>query len=210
MNVVLSGAFNPAFEALPEYLAAALRRLGHRVVLFNHRAFLLPGRVRARVPVLERFDRGRLNARLYRIVRRQRPDLVIVNQGMVLEGDTIARLRDLGTRCVNWFSDYPAQFDQGLAVAPAYDAFFLGSSYAAKRHFEAGHLNTAWLPFGCDPQAHRPDDPASVQGGSPIPFRAPAVPDVPDVVFVGSHYPERQILLRFLRGLPIAVWGPGW
>ena len=60
MRIILSGAFNPRFEALPEYLASALRRLGHRVILFDHRAFLIPGRLRARLPLLDRFDRDRL------------------------------------------------------------------------------------------------------------------------------------------------------
>jgi len=209
VKIVLSGALNPSFEALPEYLAGALRRLGHDVVLFDHRAFLLPGRVRARIPVLERLDRVRLNARLLRLVRRERPDLAIVNQGMVLEGRTIEAIRAEGTRCVNWFSDFPAEFGKGLLAAPSYDAFYLGSSYAATRHREAGHHNATWLPFGCDPRSHRPEERDEATGsipgwrGSPESVRT-------QIVFVGSHYPERQILLRFLSGLPVGVWGPGW
>ncbi len=209
MKIVLSGALNPRFEALPEYLAAALQGLGHGVVLFDHRAFLLPGRLRARIPLLDRLDRSHLNARLLRLVRRERPDLAIVNQGMVLEGRTTEAIRAEGTRCVNWFSDFPAEFMKGLAVASCYDAFFLGSSYAARRHREAGHRNAAWLPFGCDPRSHRPEEPGD-RVGSPPRSRGSSGAVSPPVVFVGSHYPERQILLRFLRGLPVGVWGPGW
>jgi len=202
VKILLSGAFNPAFEALPEYLASALVRLGHEVHLFNHRAFLLPGRVRALSPPLERLDRARLNARLVRLTRRLRPDQVLVNQGMVLTPDTVRALRDLGARCVNWFSDYPAEFDLGLRAAPAYDAFYLGSSYAAARHEEAGNARSAWLPFACDPYAHRPPDTSAAPEG--------ASGSAERIVFVGSHYPERQILLRFLHGLPVGIWGPGW
>jgi len=209
MRVILSGALNPLFEALPEYLASALRGLGHTVILFDHRAFLLPGRLRARIPLLDRLDRNRLNARLLGLVRRQRPELVIVNQGMVLEGRTIEAIRSEGTRCVNWFSDFPAEFHEGLAVSPCYDAFFLGSSYAARRHREAGHRNAVWLPFGCDPRSHRPEEPGD-QADSDLGSRRSSGAVSPEVVFVGSHYPERQILLRFLRGLPVGVWGPGW
>ena len=210
MKIVVSCALNPHFEALPEYLALALRRLAHDVSLFDHRAFLIPGRVRARLRLLDRFDRERLNARLARLIRRERPDLLIVNQGVVLEHRTIERARASGVRCVNWFSDFPAEFEEGLRLAPAYDAMFLGSSFAAGRHREAGHRHAAWLPFGCDPQAHHPGD-----AGPTAPARLPRprtsdLPDRADVVFVGSHYPERQILLRFLRGLPVGVWGPGW
>jgi spore maturation protein CgeB len=205
MRVLLSGAFNPDFEALPEHLAAALRALGHEVRLFDHRAFLLPGRVRSRAAWLDRIDRRSLNARFVGMVRRIRPDLVLVNQGMVLTRGSIERARDLGARCVNWFSDYPAEFEAGLAVASAYDAFFLSSSFAARRHAAAGHGRAAWLPFGCDPDVGRGTQ-AMPAGG----HQGHGGPAVPDVVFVGSHYPEREVLLRFLRGLPVGVWGPGW
>lgn len=201
MKILLSGAFNPLFEALPEYLAAALKGAGHDLLIFDHRAFLLPGRLRARVPLLDRFDRDLLNARLVQTVRRTRPDRLVVNQGMVLNHRTIESIREMGVRCVNWFSDYPAEFEAGLRVAPAYDTFYLGSSYAARRHREAGHRHANWLPFACDPDVHRPldtDDPPEVRGSHA------------EVVFVGSYYPERQILLRFLRGLPVSIWGPGW
>ena len=210
MKIVLSGAFNPHFEALPEYLASALRRLGHQMIVFDHRAFLIPGRLRAGLAFLDRFDRERLNARLVRLIRRERPDLLIVNQGMVLVRRTVEQARACGVRCVNWFSDFPAEFEEGLAIASAYDAFFLGSSFAARRHREAGHRHAAWLPFGCDPHAHHPDDPAAAEPRRFHGDGAQSRLDAPPVVFVGSYYPERQILLRFLRGLPVGVWGPGW
>jgi len=201
MKVLLSGAFNPAFEALPDYLAAALRALGHQVSTFDHRAFLLPGRLRARAACLDRLDRRRLNAVLLARVRDLRPHLMLVNQGMTIEPATVQAIRDLGVRAVNWFSDYPAEFDLGVAAAPAYDAFHLGSSWAAARHRDRGHRHAAWLPFACDPATHWPPLP----GEAPAPIAAPG-----RVVLVGSYYPERQILLRHLDGLPIDVWGPGW
>lgn len=205
MRVLLSAAFNPEFEALPEHLAAALRALGHEVRLFDHRAFLLPGRVRARAAWLDRIDHRALNARFVGAVRRTRPDLVLVNQGIVLTPGSIERARALGARCVNWFADYPAQFEAGLAVASVYDAFYLSSSYAAHRHAAAGHERAAWLPFGCDQNVARGTEGAPESGR-----RAGTAQPVPAVVFVGSHYPEREVLLRFLRGLPVGVWGPGW
>ena len=201
MRILLSGALNPSFEALPEYLASALRRLGHEVRLFDHRAHLFPGRARSRLPLLERLDRVHLNRRFLRAVRATRPDLVVVNQGMVLTGATLRTARADGVRCINWFSDYPLEFEEGLERAEAYDAFYLGSSFAARRHQEAGHRHAAWLPFACDPQAHRPIETRP----SPAEDRR-----ADRVVFVGSLYPERQVLLRFLRGLPVGIWGPGW
>ncbi|HEV8199369.1 MAG TPA: glycosyltransferase [Candidatus Polarisedimenticolia bacterium] len=199
MKVLLSRAFNPAFEALPEYLASALRSLGHDVALFDHRRFLVPGRLRRRVALLERLDRARLNRAFLAAARRHGAALVIVNQGMNLEPAGILRLRDAGVRVVNWFSDFPAEFDLGMRTAPAYDAFHLGSSWAVERHRAAGHRHAAWLPFACDPETHHP--------AGPPPQRCD---QGRRIVFTGSHYPERQVLLRHLRGLPVDVYGPGW
>jgi spore maturation protein CgeB len=202
MRILFSGAFNPAFEALPEALVAALRSLGHGVEVFDHRAFLLPGRLRDRVPFLDRCDRRRLNAALLGRVRSFRPDQLVVNQGMTLDPATVRRVREAGIRTVDWFSDYPAEFERGLEAAPAYDAFHIASSWAAARHREAGHANAHWLPFGCDPRAHG--------ALASTPSAEVSRWSRRRIVMVGSHYPERQILLRHLRGLPVDIWGPGW
>jgi spore maturation protein CgeB len=200
MRVLLSCAFNPAFAALPQYLAAALRSLGREVALFDHRRFLLPGRLRARASLLDRLDRARLNRAFVAAARRHRATHVLVNQGMTIATASLLRLRAEGVRVVNWFSDFPAEFDQGLRAAPAYDVFHLASSWAVERHHEAGHRHAAWLPFACDPETHHP-------AGPPGDRRAR---DRTRIVFAGSHYPERQVLLRHLRGLPVDVYGPGW
>ena len=151
MRILFSGAFNPAFEALPEALVAALGSLGHSVAVFDHRAFFLPGRLRHRVPFLDRYDRRRLNAALLGRVRSFRPDQLVVNQGMTLDPGTIRRVRESGVRTVDWFSDYPAEFERGLEAAPAYDAFHIASSWAAARHRETGRESPRARPAGSRP-----------------------------------------------------------
>jgi len=173
------------------------------VARFDHRRFLVPGRLRRRSGLLDRFDRARLNRAFVAAARHHGASLVIVNQGMNLEPGTILRLRDTGVRVVNWFSDFPAEFDLGLRAAPAYDAFHLGSSWAVERHQAAGHRHAAWLPFACDPEIHHPAGPRERRGIA-------ANDRGRRIVFAGSHYPERQVLLRHLRGLPVDVYGPGW
>jgi len=70
MKVLFSGAWNPRFEALPEYLVEAFEKEGHQVLPFDHRAFRLPGRIRAAAPPLHRADRKLLNRRLLKEARR--------------------------------------------------------------------------------------------------------------------------------------------
>lgn len=203
MKVLLSAAWNPAFEAVPEYLVAALGRAGHQVACFDHRSYRLPGRIRDRIPRLHRLDRLALNRRLRRLARSFRPDLLLVLQGSPVEPQTAAAIRsDTGARTVNWWLDYPAEFSDGLAasLSGAYDRFFVTGTDALARHHGAGAGRTAWLPFGCDPDLHRPVEPGGPGNGDPG----------CKVAFVGSAYPERRDLLAGLADLDLGIWGPGW
>jgi spore maturation protein CgeB len=63
-----------------------------------------------------------------------------------------------------------------------------------------GISRARWLPVGCEPASHHPVDLTESdrrEYGS-------------DVVFVGSHYPEREVLLEALADFDLAIWGPGW
>ncbi len=205
MKVLFSGAWNPRFEALPEYLVEAFEKEGHQVLPFDHRAFRLPGRIRAAAPPLHRADRKLLNRRLLKEARRFSPDLLLVNQGSSLDPGTIARIRnETGAVTINWWSDYPGEFEEGLASAAsgAWDRFYVSDTDAERRHQRAGITVTGWLPFACSPSIH-----------SPAPRRTP-LPDrsisVPRVLFVGSAYPERRDLLGTVADLDLGIWGPGW
>jgi spore maturation protein CgeB len=203
MKVLLSGAWNPAFEAVPEYLVDALRVAGHRVSCFDHRRFHIPGRIRSRVPLLDRFDTRVLNRRLIRLARSFRPDLLLVIQGAQIAAETVRAIRrETGAVAVNWWMDYPAEFEEGLALARsgAYHRFFVSGTDARRRHRRAGAPGTDWLPFGCDPSCHRPLKPA-------LP---PEERNGCRIVFVGSAYPERRDVLAGLADLGLGIWGPGW
>ena len=203
MRVLLSGAINPRFEALPDYIAAALRRLGHEVALFDHRSRILPGRVRERVRSLDRLERIALNRRLAGVARRFKPGLLLVNQGAEIAPETISSIRlEIGAFTVNWWSDYPAQFEEGLELARCgvYDRFYVSGTDAESRHHAAGARETRWLPFGCDPAIHRP---AALEPAEKGLYGA-------RLAFVGSAYPERRDLLAPLADLGLAIWGPGW
>ncbi len=203
MRVLFSGSFNPGFEALPEYLSKALRESGHEVSCFDHRERMLPGRVRQRVPSLDRIDSALASRRLLGQARSFRPDLVLVNQGAAIGRRTVEAVRsETGAITANWWSDYPGEFDEGLALARsgAYDLFYVSGTDARNRHHSGGAPQTQWLPFGCDAGVHRPVD-LSAEEKRRFGSR---------VAFVGSAYPERRELLTSLADLGLAVWGPGW
>ncbi|MEW6325005.1 MAG: glycosyltransferase [Nitrospirota bacterium] len=205
MRVLLSTYYNARFPAMNEHVEATLRRMGHDVAVFEHYAYAAPGRLRDRLPRLQRWDVGRLNRLLLRRSDEIRPDLLLVLGGVTIQPETLGALRRRSVTVTNWFGDYPAHFDYTMAVAPHYDYFFVSDSLSRDRHQAAGHRHVHWLPFGCLPEwangtEEKRDAVASdfIAGDS-------------DVIFVGSWYPEREAFLEQLaRDCRLAIWGPGW
>jgi spore maturation protein CgeB len=205
MKILLSTYYNVNFTAVNDHVESTLRRMGHDVEAFEHYRYRLPGRLRDRFPRLERWDVDRLNRALLDRADALRPDLLLVLAGITLRPETIAAIRRRGIVAANWFADYPVHFDYTMAVAPAYDHFFVSDSMSGDRHRAAGHRNVHWLPFGCLPEW-------ADECGEEETSTATLTTD--DVVFVGSWYPEREQFLQQLSalipGCRLAIWGPGW
>ena len=201
MKILFSGYHNPRFMSVTDYTERALRALGHELSVFDHRKFILPGRCHQYSRLARRLDLAWLNRRFVRQARRFRPDLVLVNQGANLEPAALERVRQkLGVPIVNWFQDYPVQYDRSVEIAPAYDHFFWGDTYPLDKHRRLGYTHEHWLPFACDPEIHRPVALGEQER------EAYAC----EVCFVGSMYPGRAQLLEHLVEFDLAVWGPGW
>ncbi len=197
MKILLSTYYNANFPAMNDHVEATLRRLGHDVTIFEHYGWRAPGRLRDRLPWLQRWDVDRINRRLLRQTDTLRPDLLLVLGGITIAPETVAHIRRRSVTAVNWFSDYPAHHDYTMTVAPLYDYFFVSDSLSRDRHLAAGHRNVRWLPFGCLPQWADEKD-------------ADGQPAADEVVFVGSWYPEREEFLSQLDPCRLAIWGPGW
>ncbi len=185
LRVVLVAAFNRRYHRSGLALAAALEQLGCEVRRCEER-------LRGLNAVLWRALPARLRASL----RRGPADLVLVFKGTKLHPAAIADLRrETRARWVNWFPDDPHELDVALGLAPAYDWFFTHDSSALGRHQAAGS-RAYYLPFGCDPEYHRP-----VEAGPRWRTR---------LVFVGSRDAAREPVVQAVRDLGLAVWGPGW
>lgn len=201
MRILFSGYHNPTFLALTEYSERALQALGHELSIFDHRAFVLPGRVHEWSKWAQRADLAWLQRRFVRQARLFGPELILVNQGANLHEKTIDEVRDKTGAClVNWFQDYPMQYDDSVRLAPHYDHFFWGDTYPLEKHRQLGYEHEHWLPFACDPDTHRPVDLTEAEREA---YGC-------QVCFVGSMYPGRAALLERLVDFDLAVWGPGW
>jgi len=200
MKILLSGYHNPHFLTITEYIEEAIEELGHDLVCFDNRRYLIPGRLRDRVPALERADLKRINRDLLRVVHESRPDVFVETGGHRILPSSVDRMRQDGVTTVLWTIDPPTDFEPVVRAAPRYDAVVCGGTEAIELLDQGGIAGATWLPFACAPAHHH----------------APSLTDDDrerfgsDIAFVGSHYPNRAATLERLADLDLAIWGPGW
>lgn len=200
MKILFSGYHNPHYETVTEYMERALRALGHEVVVYDDRRHVIPGRIRSRVGWLQRLDLASINRRLVEAARRETVDAVVVTGGDRILGETVSRIRSMGIAAVLWTTDPPKGLLPHLAAAPHYDRIFCQGTEFVDLLRARGIDSARWLPVGCEPASHHPVEVTEEERrfyGS-------------DVVFVGSHYPEREALFESLADFDLALWGPGW
>lgn len=201
MKILLCTSSNPRFIELGGYVERALNALGHQCQKFDFRRFILPGVIRSRSRFLNKWDLNRLNQNLIKMTDEYRPDILFVIQGQALFPDTISTIkRRFGLITINWFQDFPKDFEVSLKLAPVFDHFFMNDSYAVQYHLNFGNKNVKWLPFACDPQIHRPLNLTEAEKKT---YAA-------DIAFVGSINESRVKQLENLTDFNLGIWGPGW
>lgn len=200
MKILFSGHHNPHFWTITEYIEAAIRRLGHELIVYEDRRHVVPGRIRQRISALERIDAWMINARLITLARRQHPDIAVITGGHRIHGTTIRRLREMRIRTALWTVDPPVNFSPVIEAAPFYDRIFCQGTEAVELLARAGINDARWLPMGCNPELHHSVEVSQTDRSE---YGC-------DVAFVGSYYPEREQLLKTLTAFNLGVWGPGW
>ena len=203
MKVLLSSCRNPDFMTITEYMERAFRSSGCQLHFFDNRAFLLPGRLRSRVPCLNAFDLKRMNKKLMSAAASCKPDLYLELGGDRILPETVEHIRNRGTKTALWTIDAPLNFDLILKAAPSYDYVFTGGSEAYDLLKDKGIKDLSWLPFACDPDIHKPqtltEDEMKRYGA--------------DVSFVGTLDPHlyyyRNKVLEAVSDFDLALWGPG-
>lgn len=200
MRVLFSSYHHPSFWTITEYTERTIMKLGHELIPFDDRAFILPGRLRKSVRFLQEIDLNRLNRRLISLASSTNPDLFLVAGGNRILPATIQKIKNQGITTVLWTIDAPRHFQPIRLAAPLYDFIFCGGTEAQELLARAKIKKTYWLPFACDPDIHRPTavNPEEKENwGS-------------EVSFVGSYYPNRAQVLEKIADFDLKVWGPGW
>ncbi len=192
----------------------ALTRLGHEVTFFNHSApaltasFAAPVRTATRSlgPAAQRARElvsGWLTSRrLLGACARVRPEILLVVKGTHLRAPVLRAIkRRFRPLLVNWFGDSlltPGVRDFVERDSAAYDFFFIIDDARALERVKVRAGRVATLPFGCDPDFHRP---MSLTPEERAVYGSP-------VAFVGTVIPPRQTVLESIADFGLKIWGP--
>jgi spore maturation protein CgeB len=193
--------------------AATLEQLGHEVAYHYHNRRTLADRFALAAdklahPAQTRNDAWtrRYQQRLAQAMHGHRWDLLFSIQGKV-QTDTLQRLRrsSPGLKVVYWWGDiYTDLARRRIAEAAEFSHRLLVSYRGVFDKLVPVHGDkVCYFPFGASPSFHRPGV------ISPRDRQRYAA----DVAFVGTCYPERCDLVRYLNarlGKPVRVWGRGW
>jgi spore maturation protein CgeB len=206
-KVLFSSNKNPNFETFTDYIEKALNEVGCETLFFENRHFLLPGRIRDKVRLLNNGDLYILNRRLLNKAIEFKPLLFLEDGGWNILPATLKAMNKVGIVTALWTNDPPRFQDRHLNSlkknASYYDHVFVTGSEGVdffKNTVNCLHL----LPFACDPDYHKP-----MKITNSVKDRYSY-----DVCFVGSGweelYPYRIKLLEGLTDFKLGVWGPGW
>lgn len=131
-----------------------------------------------------------INLRLVRVIKKYKPDLVLVIKGENIKPETVLEIKKY-TRIVNYFSDYMRWFseEQIKAWLEAYDVVYTGDKWDVECYRKIGFKNLYHI--------HLP---------------APPIIKIPkrkkyDIVFTGAYSKEREEVFEKLKDLNFKIWG---
>ncbi|THF73375.1 spore maturation protein cgeB [Cohnella fermenti] len=118
------------------------------------------------------------------VAEAQRPDLVLVLDGMDFPAAQVDRIRGLGIRTAIWFTDDPYYTDITSALAPHYDRVFTLERNCVPYYQSLGCARVHNLPLAVYPGYYRTRNPRMALRG--------------DVAFIGTAYWNRVKLFHEL------------
>ena len=200
MRILVSGYHNPHYLTITEYIESAVGSLGHEVIAFNDRDHIIPGRLRKKLGILQKFSLAIINRNLVRLVKETQPHLILVTGGHRISRKSLRTLREGKFCLVLWTTDPLRSSDIMFITAPYYDHVFCQGTEFVEALNALGLNGSHWLPMACDPEIHHN---VGLTNEEMRTFGK-------DVSFVGSYYPRRAEYLEKLNGYNLGIWGPGW
>ncbi len=200
MNILLVSNHNPHFTNTVVYRENALKKLGHQVIFFEDRDFLIPGRIRQKNSFLQKWDLKRLNRKMVETARKTEPDLCLMVGGFRILKESLLELKKMGVQTAIWTSDVPLDFTPVIETSPLYDHIFCAGTEAIEVLNKNGIHKAVWLPYACDPDYQKPIELTKKEKKQYS----------NDLVFIGAFYPNRWDILKELEDYNLRIWGPNW
>lgn len=207
MKVIYAGPFFTGSTV--QYRLNGLRVLGLDVYPFNTNRYF-PAQKHGVHNLWRRLCWGppvwRLNSDLLLEAEWLRPDIVIIDKGLMVHPDTLQKLKSLKTTLIHYSHD--DQFNPTnqsrfyLAGLSLYDLHITTKSYNVEELRQAGASEIVFQDNGFDPSFFYPREVSLVDRqriGS-------------QVGFIGEWERERAASILYLaqHGVSVRVWGPGW
>ena len=197
MKILLAAPGHLRTLPMRGFVAAALRRLGHRVTCFDC-APRWGDKVRGALPG-GGGSAPAMNARLCRIAAAERPDLFLTLFGFDVEAASLRALGRLGIPTACWWLNDPFQLSRSLRQAGGYDFYFTNARGCLPEYRAAGVDGAHFLPLAADRDVHRPQ---ALQRAETRRYES-------DVCFAGDWSPLREEWVRkLLPDYRVRVWGP--
>ena len=210
MNIYIEGPYWAGMWT--EIIAASLRSNGHRVDYCYHNRKTLRDRVAlAATRLRSGEDRNSAWKRRHRQqladnMRHARWDILLSIQG-TLDQQTVTQLRQRSPqlKIIYWWGDIltgqaQLRINEAAGFADKLLLSYLGSYQALKPVYQD---KLVYFPFGVSKEFHTA---GALSARDRRRFTSA-------VAFVGSYYPERCALIRYLNTrleAPVSVWGRGW
>lgn len=191
----------PGDTSFMPYLSE-FRKLGVKSQLFNYRGTVFIEKIIFAFSLLIRminqpyakityeFGQKLINLRLIKVVKKNKPDLVLVIKGENIAASTVLEIRKI-TRVVNYFSDYMRWFseEQMKAWLSAYEVTFTGDMWDVETYRKKGFKNLYHVHLPAPPVSNIPKNKKN------------------DLVFVGAYSKEREETFKLLKDLNFKIWG---
>ncbi|MEK7809449.1 MAG: glycosyltransferase [Chloroflexota bacterium] len=203
MNVLLVGETTPG--QLAWLCARGFKQLGVAATLFD--AYPFEKQRQSRFPpfaiAADKLQRAWANSGLLVTASRLKPDLILISKGEEITPATLTRLKQKA-KIVNWNPDNPLNVLNStpdlIKAIPFYDHCYIWGKFLLPELERLGAQRVSYLPFAYDPDLHQPRSLTNEERKRLA----------SDLIFAGTHEPQRVEALNHLTDFDLAIWGNHW